>query len=114
MSKWLEQREIEDLGRFSFWSRTDEELSLVSPTDKVPKDVEIREDGWMGFRVIGQMDFSLVGILAKLSACLAENQISIFAISTFNTDYIFIKEENVSLAQEALTKSGWHFANTQS
>ncbi len=111
VAKWMGKRRIEDLGLFSFWSRTEAELSLVCPTERLPKDAECREDGWVCFRVKEQMDFSLVGILAKISACLAEKQISIFAISTFDTDYIFIKEEKASLAQGALAEAGWHFAN---
>ena len=112
VAKWVEQRPIEDLGQFSFWSKTDEELSLVCPTRNLPVDVKVREDGWRAFCVMGQMEFSLMGILAKLSTCLAEVGISIFAISTFNTDYIFIKADKVALAQDALTKAGWCFSDT--
>ncbi|WMI81019.1 ACT domain-containing protein [Anaerotignum sp. MB30-C6] len=109
--KWTSQREMEDLGLYTFWSRTDDELSLVCPTGCLPKDIEEYENGWVAFRVVGKMDFSVVGILADISKCLAEIKISIFAISTFNTDYILIKREGVLLAQEALEANGWKFQN---
>ncbi|WP_304508388.1 ACT domain-containing protein [Anaerotignum sp.] len=111
VAKWTREHKIEELGEFSFWSRTDQELSLVCPTECLPQDVEKHEDGWVGFRVVGQMDFSLVGILAGISGCLAEKDISIFAVSTFDTDYIFIKKDNVLLAQKQLELKGWNFKN---
>ncbi|MBQ6058615.1 MAG: ACT domain-containing protein [Clostridia bacterium] len=94
---------------FYFVGKTDEELSLVCKTEDVPKDTTDREDGWRGFRIEGVLDFSLVGILSKLSGILAENGIGIFAVSTFNTDYIFVKEEDFAKAQEALTAAGYRF-----
>ena len=66
-----------------------------------------REDGWRGFRIEGVLDFSLVGILSKLSTILAENQIGIFAVSTFNTDYILVKEENFDRAMDVLAAAGY-------
>lgn len=94
---------------FYFVGKTDEELSLVCKTEDVPKGTTDREDGWRGFRIEGVLDFSLVGILSKLSGILAENGIGIFAVSTFNTDYIFVKEEDFAKAQEALTAAGYRF-----
>jgi hypothetical protein len=55
------------------------------------------------------LDFSLTGILAKISTVLAEAEISIFAISTFDTDYILVKSENLPFAKKALLKSGYTF-----
>ena len=78
---------------FVFLTKTDDELSLVCETEFVPANTIAREDGWRGFRVCGVLDFSLVGILAKISGLLAEQGISIFAVSTYNTDYIFTKAE---------------------
>ena len=78
---------------FVFFSKTNEELSLVCETSFVPANTLAREDGWRGFRVCGVLEFSLVGILAKISSILAEQGISIFAVSTYNTDYIFTKAE---------------------
>lgn len=97
-----------DLSReFVFFSRTDEELSLVCETAYVPQHMLAREDGWRGFRVCGVLDFSLVGILAQISGILAEQGISIFAVSTYNTDYIFTKADVFDRAIETLAKAGY-------
>lgn len=95
---------------FRFLSVTDDEISLVCPTEAVPADIVAREDGWRGFRVKGSLDFSLVGVLAQLSSLLANEGISIFAISTFDTDYIFTKEAVFDRAAAALTDAGFLFA----
>lgn len=92
---------------FVFFSRTDEELSLVCETDFVPATNLTREDGWRGFRVSGVLEFSLVGILAKISSILAEQGISIFAVSTYNTDYIFTKADVFDRAIAALSSAGY-------
>jgi len=91
---------------FCFLSKTDEELSLVCISEKVPPGVTDRDDGWKAFRIQGTLDFSLIGILAKISALLAENHIGIFAVSTYNTDYIFTKAENFSAALAVLAAAG--------
>ena len=91
---------------FYFIGRTDEELSLVCRTEHTPSGTLEREDGWRGFRIEGTLDFSLIGILSKLSAILAENGIGIFAVSTYNTDYILVKEDNLPLAMDALSAAG--------
>ena len=79
--------------KFCFIGKTDEELSLVCSTNLVPNNAIECDNGWKAFRVEGILDFSLIGILAKISTLLAENKISIFAVSTYNTDYILIKKE---------------------
>lgn len=66
-----------------------------------------REDGWRGFRIEGVLDFSLVGILAEISRILAEQHIGIFAISTFNTDYILTKSKDFQKALEVLICAGY-------
>ena len=71
---------------FYFIGKTDEELSLVCRTEDTPARTTARDDGWRGFRIQGVLDFSLIGILSKLSGILAENKIGIFAVSTYNTD----------------------------
>ena len=82
-----------DLNRdFYFFERTDEELSLVCRTEDTPANTTDRDDGWRAFRIEGVLDFSLIGILSRISTILAENKIGIFAVSTYNTDYILIKE----------------------
>ena len=91
---------------FYFIGKTDEELSLVCKTEDVPSILLERDDGWKGFRIQGVLDFSLIGILSKLSGILAENNIGIFAVSTFNTDYILVKSENLEKAMLVLEKAG--------
>lgn len=92
---------------FYFFGKTDGELSLVCRTEDVPAVTAAREDGWRGFRVEGVLDFSLVGILSRLSAVLAENGIGIFAVSTYNTDYILVKEQDFNRALAALAAAGY-------
>ena len=92
---------------FCFIARTDEEISLVCETGKAPADTEAREDGWAGFRVEGTLEFSLTGILSGITGILAENGISIFAVSTYNTDYILVKKYNAGNAAAALAAAGY-------
>ena len=92
---------------FYFIGKTDEELSLVCRTEDTPQKTLERDDGWRGFRIEGILDFSLIGILSKISGILAEHKIGIFAVSTYNTDYILVKEENFGRALEALTAEGY-------
>ena len=96
---------------FCFIAKTDEEISLVCPTKNVPAVTSARDDGWRGFRIQGTVDFSLIGISAKISAILAEQRIGIFAISTYNTDYIFVKEENFAKALKSLAEHGYKVIN---
>ena len=92
---------------FVFTGATDREKSLVCPTDRVPVATLAREDGWRAFRIEGQLDFSLVGILARISSVLAAEKIGIFAVSTFDTDYILVKAENLERALVALARAGY-------
>lgn len=92
---------------FCFIGKTDEEKSLVCITDDVPANVTERDDGWRAFRIEGTLDFSLIGILSKISSLLAENKIGIFAVSTYNTDYILTKTDNFDKAMEALEAAGY-------
>ena len=92
---------------YCFPQKTDEENSLVCITENTPENVIERDDGWKAFRIQGILDFSLIGILAKLAALLAENAISIFAVSTYNTDYILIKQEKYEQALKILSAAGY-------
>ena len=94
-----------------FFAQTSEELSLELPTTNVPSETINREDGWKAMKIIGVLDFSLIGIIAKISSLLAEESISIFAVSTFNTDYILIKEHQVEQARTVLTANDYSFVN---
>ena len=93
---------------FYFIGRTDEEISLVCKTEDTPVETLERDDGWRAFRIQGTLDFSLIGILSKISAILAENKIGIFAVSTYNTDFILVKEDNFETALMALEKNGYN------
>ena len=92
---------------FFFIGKTDEEISLVCKTEDTPEKTSERDDGWKGFRIQGILDFSLIGILSKLSGILAESNIGIFAVSTFNTDYILVKAENFERALSVLSAEGY-------
>lgn len=92
---------------FVFTGSTDEEKSLVCPVRLVPGNTVERDDGWRAFRVEGILDFSLIGILAEISKVLADGGIGIFAISTYNTDYILTKSENYERATELLQSAGY-------
>lgn len=91
---------------FSFTGKTDEENSLVCMTKDVPPNTIQRDDGWKAFRIQGTLDFSLIGILADIAKLLAEHKISIFAVSTYNTDYILVKKEHYQKALELLENNG--------
>ena len=92
---------------FFFVGKTDDEISLVCKTEDSPAKTTERDDGWKGFRIQGILDFSLIGILSKLSGILAENNIGIFAVSTFNTDYILVEAENFERALSVLSEEGY-------
>ena len=96
---------------YSFIGKTDKERSLVCITSDVPSNVIERDDGWKAFRIQGVLDFSLIGILSKISNILAEHEIGIFAISTFNTDYILTKKENYQKALTVLEEAGYKVIN---
>lgn len=99
--------DIDMTADFFFIGKTDEEISLVCKLADTPKITIERDDGWKGFRIQGVLDFSLIGILSKLSGILAENHIGIFAVSTFNTDYILVKAENFEKALSVLSAEGY-------
>ena len=96
---------------YCFIGKTAEEKSLVCLTSDVPANTIGRDDGWNAFRIEGVLDFSLVGILAGIAAILADHHIPIFAISTYNTDYILIKKENYSKGLDILRASGYTIAD---
>jgi len=92
---------------FCFVGKTEEEISLVCMTEALPERLLEREDGWKAFRIQGVLDFSLIGILSKISTILAENEIGIFVVSTYNTDYVLVKEKNFEKALNLLEKAGY-------
>ena len=99
--------DVELGGQLFFIGKTEDELSLVCETSAVPARTIAREDGWKGFRIQGTLDFSLVGILARISAVLAQNDIGIFAVSTYDTDYILVKAGDFDAAADTLAAAGY-------
>ncbi|MBR2295040.1 MAG: ACT domain-containing protein [Clostridiales bacterium] len=99
--------DIDQGADFFFVGKTDEEISLVCETSHVPSSVLVRDDGWKGFRIVGELDFSLIGILSRISSVLADNKIGIFAVSTYNTDYILVRGSDLERALNALASSGY-------
>ncbi len=89
-------------------TKTEEELSVVCKSS-IPVASDIRETGWSCLKVMGPLDFSLTGILANIATVLANEKISIFAISTYDTDYILIKSKKLSLARKVLKSCGHTF-----
>ena len=92
---------------YCFIEKTEDENSLVCLTQDVPQNVTEREDGWKGFKIQGILDFSLIGILSEISGILAEERISVFAVSTFNTDYVFVKAQDYEKALGLLEDNGY-------
>ena len=99
--------EVDLSAEYCFLSKTDEELSLVCSTKSVPNNIVECDNDWRAFRIQGILEFSLIGILSKISTLLAEDKIGIFAISTYNTDYILTKEENFNRAIAILRDNGY-------
>jgi hypothetical protein len=90
---------------FSSITRTSDELSIVCPAGQAPASAKC-EGPWTCFKLEGPFPFSLTGVLASFIDPLAERGVPIFAISTFDTDYILVKEEHVSTARQTLQTAG--------
>ena len=95
------------MGEVGFYSltRTEAELTIVCPEAHLAPGTT-SETGWRCFKVQGLLDFSEIGIIFSLSQPLAENGVSVFVISTFDTDYFMVKEKDLSKAIDALTAKG--------
>ncbi|MFO0952581.1 MAG: ACT domain-containing protein [Isosphaeraceae bacterium] len=92
-------------GTFTSWTRTPDEVSIVCDESSVPGEVRA-ERGWVALRIAGTLDFGLVGILAELSGVLASAGVSLFAVSTFDTDYLLIRSVDSARAVGALRSAG--------
>jgi uncharacterized protein len=92
-------------GSFLSITRTEGELSIVCPQINVPEGVK-HEDGWRCLKVEDTLDFSLTGVIASLATPLAFEGISVFAVSTYETDYILVKERNLTKAAATLSENG--------
>lgn len=99
--------DVNDKAAYYFLGKTDEELSLVCLTSDVPTCSQECDDGWRCFRIQGLLDFSLIGVLSKISTLLAEQNIGIFAVSTYNTDYILTKEADFQRSIDVLQAAGY-------
>ncbi len=86
-------------------TRTDGELSIVGREELAPKGVSI-EKGWKCFEVAGPLDFEMTGILASIASPLAAADVPIFVISTFDTDYVLVKQEKLETAKGVLRSAG--------
>ena len=95
-----------------FIGRTDRELSIVCSPD-VDVISRASDPGWCAFRVAGQLDFELTGILAGLSSCLADADISLFAVSTFETDYILVKLDRLADVRATLENAGYQLLEAE-
>ncbi|MDD7795143.1 ACT domain-containing protein [Clostridium sp. 'White wine YQ'] len=97
--KWALQSDVYSI------TKTHEELSIVCNEEYIPEEIKC-EKKWRILKVQGPLDFSLIGILSNLSSVLAQHKISIFAISTYDTDYVLVKENKIGEAIEALKAIG--------
>ena len=94
------------LSDFYSVTRTKEEISVVAPqTDLISEDILCNKD-WRIIKVAGPLDFSLVGIIADLSSVFKKKNIPIFTISTYDTDYILVKQKDINAGIQALTENG--------
>jgi len=99
-------------GTFISVTRTPDELSIVCEADTVPAEVRL-ENGWRVLAVQGPLKFELTGILAALAEPLAAARISIFAVSTFDTDYVLIRDHDLARALLTLRDAGHHVSDAQ-
>jgi len=103
LPKWVESQQL-----FSF-TKTEDETSIVCEDSAVPHDV-IAERNWKIIKVNQKLDFGLTGVLSSIAKPLAENKISIFALSTYDTDYILVKNEDLERAKTTLKIAKFRFA----
>lgn len=96
--------------KYVFVVKSEEEYSLICNSVSVPNKVLTRNDGWRGFRIEGMLDFAMVGVLAEISKIIASAGVEILAVASYNTDYFFVKKENLDKTQNVLLRKGYQFA----
>ncbi|MBQ6921510.1 MAG: ACT domain-containing protein [Clostridia bacterium] len=96
---------------FSFFCLSDKEHSLICPEYALPKNTMCSDNGWKMFRLGGQFEFSLTGILAGVADILRDSNVPVMATSTFDTDYFFVKKEFFARAIDALAAAGYQIAS---
>lgn len=99
-------------GEFLSITRTPDELSVACREADIPAGADV-ERGWRCFRVAGKLDFSVVGLIAALTSVLAQVDISVFVVSTYDTDYLLVKESDAARAVDALTDAGYTVRSSQ-
>jgi hypothetical protein len=92
-------------GSLSAVIQTEDEISLICRSDHIPHGATAVA-GWRAFKVQGPLEFELTGVLASLALPLAQHGVSIFAISTYETDYILVREDSLAAAIDALLEAG--------
>ncbi len=90
-------------------TRSDTELSLICEESRVPLDADI-EFGWRALTIDGQLEFDLIGVLAGVTSCIAQASVSVFAVSTFDTDHIFVRQEDLASTVQAVRSGGYTVA----
>ena len=96
-------------GEFFSVTRTRDELSIIIANPRAPREAKCERD-WRLLMVKGPLDFNLVGLIAGLSSTLADSGVSIFALSTYDTDYVMVKDADLDRALAVLRDSGWGIA----
>lgn len=99
--------QVDIFREYTFTATTGEEKSLICLTENIPKNTLEISNNWRAIKIRGILDFSLIGILSKILNILADSKIGIAAVSTFNTDYIFVKESNLNKAIKILAAAGY-------
>lgn len=94
---------------FLFIGKTDEEISVVCDNKHIPNNFTDINNNWKCIKIMGNLDFYLIGILSKITTILAEHNIGIFVVSTYNTDYILVKEDKINLARKCLEENNYTF-----
>jgi len=92
---------------FVFLAKTDDEISLVCESSSVPSNAIAAEAGWKALKISGILDFGMIGVIARIANILAQAGISVFVVSTYNTDYIFIKAINFDKGVQTLVGNGY-------
>jgi len=100
-------KQIDFSREFFVLSKTADEISLVCETDHIPPGAMASEHGWKALKVAEVLDFGMIGVIAKISGILAEAEISIFVVSTFNTDYMLMKDKHFDKGVKALMRNGF-------
>jgi hypothetical protein len=90
-----------------FWSvtRSDSELSIVCAEEDLPDETRA-ERGWSALELVGPLDFTLTGVVASLVSPLADDKVPVFVLSTFETDYLLVRENDLARAVESLRAAG--------